>query len=382
MRIAFYAPLKSPTHAVPSGDRRMAGLIIEALSAMGHSVDLASTLRSFEGEGDTSRQAAIRLRGAAEAAALVRRYVAEPKHERPEAWFTYHLYHKAPDWLGPEVGRTLRIPYLVAEASFAPKQANGRWADGHAAVAAALERADAVLALTADDVECLRNMVRTPDRLLALPPFLDVAPYRVARTQRLVHRARIAQELGLDADRPWLLAAAMMRAGDKLASYRLLADALERRTDDDWQLIVVGAGPAQAEVVKAFRNLGAKRVVYGGSQPPDAIPAICAAADIFVWPAVNEAYGMAVLEAQAAGLPVVAGHVRGVGDIVRSGRTGILTPPGDAGAFAAAVSRLLADHGMRARLGAAAAAIVDTQHGMAAGIAALEKALAIAIAGS
>ena len=43
MRIAFYAPLKAPTHAVPSGDRRMAGLIMTALETAGHAVDLAST---------------------------------------------------------------------------------------------------------------------------------------------------------------------------------------------------------------------------------------------------------------------------------------------------------------------------------------------------
>ena len=46
MRIAFYAPLKAPTHPVPSGDRRMARLLMAALEAGGHHVTLASTLRS------------------------------------------------------------------------------------------------------------------------------------------------------------------------------------------------------------------------------------------------------------------------------------------------------------------------------------------------
>ncbi len=382
MKIAFYAPLKAPTHAVPSGDRRMARLLIDALAGAGHEVELASTLRSYEGKGDASRQAAIRSRGAVEATSLVRRYRAAARRTRPAAWFTYHLYHKAPDWLGPEVGHALRIPYLVAEASFAPKQAEGRWADGHAAVAAALARADAVLAMTADDAECLRPMVRAPERLLHLPPFLDVAPYRMARTQRASHRTRIAADLGIDAGRPWLLAAAMMRAGDKLASYRQLGAALGRLTDREWRLIVVGAGAARADVVAALAGLGAERVTYAGALPPEGLPAFYAAADALVWPAVNEAYGMAVLEAQAAGLPVVAGRVRGVADVVRSGETGLLTPAGDDGAFAAAVSRLLADHGLRARLGAAAAETVEARHGMAAATAVLEQALAIAGASS
>ncbi|WP_035670480.1 hypothetical protein [Azospirillum brasilense] len=48
MRIAFYAPLKSPTHPVPSGDRRMARLLMAALERAGHAVTLASTLRSWD----------------------------------------------------------------------------------------------------------------------------------------------------------------------------------------------------------------------------------------------------------------------------------------------------------------------------------------------
>ncbi len=382
MRIAFYAPLKAPTHAVPSGDRRMAGLIMAALETAGHAVDLASTLRSYEGEGNAARQAAIRARGEAEAAALVRRYRAAPKHERPAAWFTYHLYHKAPDWLGPEVGRALGIPYLVVEPSFAPKQVNGPWADGHAAVAAALARADAVLALTEDDAECLRPLVRAPERLLSLPPFLDVAPYRAAQGARAAHRGKIAAELGLDAEQPWLLAVAMMRRGDKLASYRRLGAALGRVTDLEWRLLVVGAGPARAEVEAALGPLGGERVVYAGARPPEALPPFYAAADAFVWPAVDEAYGMAVLEAQAAGLPVVAGRVRGVAEVVRSGKTGVLTPAGDDGAFAAAVRQLLDDRRLRAVLGAAAAATVDKRHGLAAASATLERALALAHAGA
>ncbi len=382
MRIAFYAPLKAPTHAVPSGDRRMAGLIMAALAGAGHTVELASTLRSYEGEGDAARQAAIRSRGAVEAATLVRRYRAAPRHDRPQAWFTYHLYHKAPDWLGPEVGRALDIPYLVAEASFAPKQATGPWADGHAAVAAALARADAVLALTEDDAECLRPLVRAPERLLSLPPFLDVAPYRAARAAREAHRARVATDLDLDAGQPWLLAVAMMRPGDKLASYRRLGAALGRVADLEWRLIVVGEGPARAEVDAALDPLPGGRVVAAGALPPQALPPFYAAADVFVWPAVNEAYGMAVLEAQAAGLPVVAGRVRGVADVVRSGETGVLTPAGDDGAFAAAVGHLLTDPHLRARLGATAAATAEARHGMAAASATLERALALAAAGA
>ena len=127
MRIAFYAPMKAPQHPVPSGDRRIARLFQAALAAAGHQVQLASSFRSRDGRGDAHRQTRIRDVGRRLAERLLRRYRRASAEHRPQLWFTYHLYHKAPDWLGPAVARGLGIPYVVAEASFAPKQATGRW---------------------------------------------------------------------------------------------------------------------------------------------------------------------------------------------------------------------------------------------------------------
>ena len=104
-RIAFYAPLKAPTHPTPSGDRRMARLLIQALEAAGAEVALASDFRSYDGQGDAARQKALRAKGTAVADRLVGQYRALGDGERPTAWFTYHLYHKAPDWIGPKSRR-------------------------------------------------------------------------------------------------------------------------------------------------------------------------------------------------------------------------------------------------------------------------------------
>jgi glycosyltransferase involved in cell wall biosynthesis len=71
---------------------------------------------------------------------------------------------------------------------------------------------------------------------------------------------------------------------------------------------------------------------------------------------------MALLEAQASGVPVVAGACGGVGAIIASGATGLLVPPGDADAFAGAVRRLICDADERARLGAAARRRVREAH--------------------
>jgi glycosyltransferase involved in cell wall biosynthesis len=85
-------------------------------------------------------------------------------------------------------------------------------------------------------------------------------------------------------------------------------------------------------------------------------------ADLCVWPALNEALGMALLEAQASGVPVVAGATGGVSEIVVHGVTGLLVPPGDALAFARAVRSLLVDRARRATLAEAARHRVRAEH--------------------
>src|ERR1700675_3941373 len=114
MRIAFYAPLKPPDHPVPSGDRRVGRLFLDALRLAGHEPFLASRLRSFDGMGDPARQVRLAELGRRSAARLLRRWQVTPG-TAPELWFTYHLYYKAPDWLRP-AGRTApRVPHFLAQ---------------------------------------------------------------------------------------------------------------------------------------------------------------------------------------------------------------------------------------------------------------------------
>ena len=358
MRIAFYAPMKPPDHPQPSGDRRVARLLMAALRRAGHQVDLASRLRSRDGAGDPTRQARIARAGAATAERLLRRYRGQPPAERPRAWMTYHLYYKAPDWLGPAVSAGLGIPYVAVEASLANKRAEGPWASGHQATVSALAHAAAIVALNPADVACLPD----PARVHLLAPFLDATPFRDAAAQRDGARANLAAELGIPADPPWLLTVAMMRPGDKLTSYRQLAAALARVAERDWQLLIAGDGPARSAVAEAFAWATPGRVHFLGARPGDRLPALYAASDILVWPAHNEAYGMALLEAQAAGLPVLAGASGGIASIVRNGRTGVLTPPGDIAAFAAALDNLLAAPAQRHAMARAARTTVAAEH--------------------
>src|SRR3546814_18534712 len=92
MRIAFYAPLKPPTHRNPSGDRQMARLIVQALEQAGHEVTLASRFRSREAAGNELRLERLPRLGDKLAERLIRRYRRLPARQRPQLWFTYHLH--------------------------------------------------------------------------------------------------------------------------------------------------------------------------------------------------------------------------------------------------------------------------------------------------
>jgi glycosyltransferase involved in cell wall biosynthesis len=154
----------------------------------------------------------------------------------------------------------------------------------------------------------------------------------------------------------------MMRPGDKLASYRALAGALSRLVDLPWRLLIGGDGSARAEVQTALESAAPGRASFLGTLGTRELAEMYAACDLYAWPAVNEAYGMALLEAQAAGLPVVSRATRGVPDIVVDGRTGVLV--GEEGALADAIRALLVDPDRRSALGRGAAAFVAAERSL------------------
>lgn len=375
MRIAFYAPLKPPSHPVPSGDRRMARLLMQAWEKAGHRIEVASRLRSRESQGNLARQSELADIGRAHAARLLREYARRPENERPSAWFTYHVYYKAPDWIGPIVCRALGIPYLIAEASIANKRARGPYEMGHQAALESVRAAKAIFNINPSDGEALQPIVGEATQLVDLPAFLDTAPYRRMAEQHDRLRREIAYRYKLETGHLWLLTVAMMRTGDKLASYRLLGEALEEVIDLYWQLIVVGDGAAREEVHRALGPLGEERVRFVGAQNETALPAFYGAADLCVWPAINEAYGMALLEAQAAGLPVVAGGSGGVPSIVESGITGLLSLPGDKSAFARSLRNLIDTPKRRSAMARAAFEKTRQLHDIAAAAQILDRAL-------
>jgi glycosyltransferase involved in cell wall biosynthesis len=336
----------------------MARLLIKALERAGFAPHVASELRTFDKRGDPERQEALRIASLAEAERLIGDLERRPEAARPRAWFTYHVYYKAPDWIGPRVAAALGIPYVVAEASRASKRAGGPWAIGHAGTEAALERADAVLAMTALDRAALDRNRPARQRLIDFPPFVDLDEWAPDALPGRRHE-------GPDTGPIRLLTVAMMRRGDKLASYGLLAEAVAKLDPDAWRLDIVGDGDARAEVERLFAPFGDRVALHGRVEDRARLAPLYAGADIFVWPAVNEAYGMALLEAQAHGCPVVAGAYGGVASVVEDGRTGLLTEPGTAAGFAAAIGALMADRRRREALGDGGRAFVRDERSLA-----------------
>lgn len=381
MQIAFYAPLRPPGDAMAADTRDTARFLMEALARAGHAVELVSTFRSYEDEGDLDRQVALRDEGTAIARHLAVQWRSGRRAARPDLWFTHHVYYKAPDWLGPLVSAELGVPYVIAEASHAPKRAGSGWAIGHEAAAEAIRRANLVLCPTRHDVVGVQSLVFNRERVARLLPFLDPAPFRQAAGVREAHRAALAAAHRLNPGVPWIMAAAMMRPGNKVASYRALAAALVRLDDLPWRLLVAGDGPARPEIETAIETTLPGRACFLGRLEPADLAPVYAASDLYVWPAVNASYGRAMLEAQAAGTAIVSCAPRGVPDSVAEGRTGVHVAPGNAEALAESIRALLLRPSRRAALGQAAMSFIDEERSVKAAAARLNRTLAAALGG-
>ena len=330
MRALYVTPLKQVNDPIPSGDRTIAQAHEKLLQHAGFGVVRPSRLTTFLRTPDADAMQRILDEAEREISALTQ------IKNKPDLIFTYHCHYKAPDLLGPALARSLSIPYVIVEGSHAGKRAQGPWEFWHQQSEQALKKADLHLLINPQDREGLLACTQ-PERIHPWPvPIDDTAwPIMPRWSQRaLVH----------------CLAVAMMREGDKLASYRLLAEAFHQLARDDWHLTLVGDGPARDQVLALFAPFG-ERVSWRGQLHGMALADAYADADVLVWPAVNEALGMVFLEAALQACPSLAGNEGGVSTLVHDGVTGLLVPPRDATAFAERLSFLLTHPDELQRLG-------------------------------
>lgn len=345
----------------------MARQIVTLLERLGHRVEIVPAERSFMREPNEAELIANQ----AAAQELIERQAQawQAPAKRPDLFFTYHCHYRAPDLVGPALVERFALPYVLAEASDAPKRFEGPWAAAAALARDAILRADLHFCMTPRDHEGLAKLVPADVPLVALPPFL------LADGERPV-RSGAARPAG---EPVRLIVVAMMRKGTKENSYFALARTLAGIADRPWTLTLIGDGSQRAAVEAAFAGFAPERLRWLGRIGNAETRAELAAHDLFVWPGLNEAYGLVYLEAQAAGLPVAALHSGGVPAVVEPGRTGLLARDHDEAALAETIATLIEQPALRERLGSAARTFAREERDGEAACAILGRALETAV---
>ena len=202
----------------------------------------------------------------------------------------------------------------------------------------------ATVAISPAVVQCLVDGGVARDRIHLVHEGVD--PERIA-AQRA--RSEVRSSLGAGADDCVLLALAALthRKGIDVLLEALSRAAVAGAAPLTW---VAGDGPDRRQLEASCERLGLDaRVSFLGSRHD--VGDLLAGCDAFVLPSRREGLGVAALEAMAAGRPVVCSRVGGLAYSVVDDRTGVLVPPGDPDALAAAIVRVVADCELRDRLG-------------------------------
>ena len=207
-----------------------------------------------------------------------------------------------------------------------------RWAERRAAATVVLTSQMADRLRRDPGLERVHVIRRGVDRRAFVDPGPD--PFaEIAGGPRVVFLGRLARAKGVE---PLIAAASRLRTPGV-------------------QLVLVGDGPERQRVERAARRLGiAEQVHITGFVAHERVPAVLAASDLLVLPSLYEELGTVLIEAMQLGLPTVASRVGGIPELLRHGELGILVPPGDADALAAAIDTVLTDRELARRLGAAA----------------------------
>jgi glycosyltransferase involved in cell wall biosynthesis len=236
--------------------------------------------------------------------------------------------------------------------------------------AATIRLTDGVAAVSravADSIRARLGPRALNGRLVVIPNGVDVETIR----KTALPRAEARRQLGLGQSGLVVgnVANLFPRKGH---SFLLEAAAVVARDVPEARFVIIGTGDQDEALRLAAERAGlADRVVFAGRRRE--AYRLMPAFDVFALPSLFEGMPIALLEAMSLAVPAVATRVGGVPEVVRDGRTGLLVPPGDAPALAAALTRLLKDSGLRAAFAEEARQTVQACYSMDAYVAAYDR---------
>lgn len=351
MKIAFCTPFKPLTHPRISGDVTIAKDLATFFQSLGHNVWIVphistryiwKTPRNW-GQAYTATQ-------------LVKETL--QSSEKPDVWFTYHSYYKAPDILGPLAAKE-SIPYAIFAPSHAPKRKkNWSTKPGYYLNRKALQQATHIFANKQRDLEGLQQIIPS-NRLTFIPPGIRTERFTRDETSRAENRAAWNAT-----DSIVVLTVAMLREGTKSEGVEHVITACHDLINQghDITLVIAGDGKMRPYLHGIAQKMLPNRYTFLGIVPSKDLPQIYSSCDIFAFPGINEGLGMVYLEAQSCGLPVVAWDHDGAPQVVSNGITGIITPSYDNNAFTQAIGSLADSPNLRKNMGAAATRHAATNH--------------------
>jgi glycosyltransferase involved in cell wall biosynthesis len=207
--------------------------------------------------------------------------------------------------------------------------------------------------------ELLAMGIGRPEQFEVIPLGLDLGRFRRPRPAS----PTVRYGLGLDGDTPLLgIVGRLVPIKDHATLFRAIARLPSGAPAP--HLVVVGDGDERPRLEQLARDLGLdKRIHFMGWRSD--LETIVPEMDVVICASKNEGTPVALIEAMAAGVPVLSTDVGGVGDLVAHGTTGWLVPPSDPAAMAQAIGDLLGDAGRRARLAAAGQVVALEQHQVA-----------------
>jgi len=181
-----------------------------------------------------------------------------------------------------------------------------------------------------------------PSRLQVIVNGVDPAPYRIS-----LDRPALRLALGIEPQRGPIMGWCGRLASEKGLTYLIQALPSLCRRFPDLLVILAGEGELRGPLEREARSLGVNsQVLFAG--PRSDVPALMRLFDVFALPSLREGLPLVLLEAMAASVPIVATSVGGNPEIVRHGATGLLVPPRDPAALAAALDQVLSNRELRA----------------------------------